>query len=169
MSTGGKIRRTFTDLTNPQQLRELNRQMEWIWNLLFGNLDQKSLSKPFSNKIDETRETATGAANQAFEANAAAGAASKAAASASYDAYLAQTTADYASDTADKAMALSSDALDAVGNIVTSGLTIPVVDELPLPDESMSGKVVIARNENNDAVYVCVLMSGEFVWRSIFV
>lgn len=37
-------RRAFTDLSEPQQIRELNRQMEWIWHQLLGGLTEKALS-----------------------------------------------------------------------------------------------------------------------------
>lgn len=44
MANGNKARKTFTDLSNPQQLRELNRQLEWVWNQLLGGLPAKALS-----------------------------------------------------------------------------------------------------------------------------
>lgn len=43
--TGTNItRRSFTNLSEPQQVRELNRQMEWIWHQLLGGLTEKAFS-----------------------------------------------------------------------------------------------------------------------------
>ena len=43
MSGNPKQRLTLTNLTEPQQLRELNRQLTWIWDQLLGGLSMKSL------------------------------------------------------------------------------------------------------------------------------
>lgn len=37
-------RKTFTNLSEPQQIRELNRQMEWIWHQLLGGLTERAFS-----------------------------------------------------------------------------------------------------------------------------
>lgn len=44
MANTNNARKTFTDLSNPQQLRELNRQLEWVWNQLLGGLSDKAFS-----------------------------------------------------------------------------------------------------------------------------
>ena len=44
MANTNITRRAFTDLSEPQQIRELNRQMEWIWHQLLGGLTEKALS-----------------------------------------------------------------------------------------------------------------------------
>lgn len=38
------IRKDLIDLTKPQQVRELNRQLAWVWSQLLGGLDEKSFS-----------------------------------------------------------------------------------------------------------------------------
>jgi len=50
------VRRTFTDLQNPQQMRELNRQLEWIWKQLLGGLTEKALSSAGKTQITRTVE-----------------------------------------------------------------------------------------------------------------
>lgn len=52
-----KQRITLGNLTEPQQLRELNRQLEWIWNQLLGGLSEKSLSPGLQNVIDSKADT----------------------------------------------------------------------------------------------------------------
>ena len=47
-----KQRVTLNNLTEPQQLRELNRQLEWIWNQLMGGLTQKALSTGLNSLIE---------------------------------------------------------------------------------------------------------------------
>jgi hypothetical protein len=49
-------RLTLSNLTEPQQLRELNRQLEWIWAQLMGGLSKKSLSSGLQNVIDGKAE-----------------------------------------------------------------------------------------------------------------
>ena len=45
-------RLTLSNLTEPQQMRELNRQLEWIWAQLMGGLSRKSLSSGLQSVID---------------------------------------------------------------------------------------------------------------------
>ena len=51
-----KQRVTLSNLNEPQQLRELNRQLEWVWNQLMGGLTQKALSPGLSEAIDSKAE-----------------------------------------------------------------------------------------------------------------
>ena len=44
MANTNNARKTFTNLSDPQQIRELNRQMEWIWHQLMGGLTEKAFS-----------------------------------------------------------------------------------------------------------------------------
>ena len=53
MATGNNIRRTITNLRDPQQIRELNRQLEWIWNQLLGGLTDRAFSAVGRTKITE--------------------------------------------------------------------------------------------------------------------
>ncbi len=52
MSGNGKQRTTLTNLNEPQQMRELNRQLTWIWDQLLGGLGLKSLSSGARKVID---------------------------------------------------------------------------------------------------------------------
>lgn len=52
MSGNAKQRITLTNLTEPQQLRELNRQLSWIWDQLLGGLSMKSLNSGARAVID---------------------------------------------------------------------------------------------------------------------
>ena len=45
MSNNPKQRLTLTNLSESQQMRELNRQLTWIWDQLLGGLSMKSLNK----------------------------------------------------------------------------------------------------------------------------
>jgi len=56
MSAPAKQRLTLSDLSEPQQLRELNRQMEWVWNQLMGGLTRKALSPGLNNVIESKAE-----------------------------------------------------------------------------------------------------------------
>ena len=56
MANINKARKTFTDLSNPQQLRELNRQLEWVWNQLLGGLPAKALSSDGIRTVVSTVE-----------------------------------------------------------------------------------------------------------------
>ena len=56
MTNINKARKTFTDLSNPQQLRELNRQLEWVWNQLLGGLPAKALSSDGIRTVVSTVE-----------------------------------------------------------------------------------------------------------------
>ena len=49
-------RLTLSNLTEPQQMRELNRQLEWIWTQLMGGLSKKSLSSGLQGVIDSKAE-----------------------------------------------------------------------------------------------------------------
>lgn len=80
MSNNPKQRLTLTDLKEPQQIRELNRQLTWIWDQLLGGLSMKSLNAETKETIDskadgavveEIKETADQASK---DANAASGA-----------------------------------------------------------------------------------------------
>lgn len=51
MTDISKTRKTFTDLNNPQQIRELNRQLEWVWNQLLGGLPAKAISDAGMKKV----------------------------------------------------------------------------------------------------------------------
>ena len=55
-ATTPKQRITLNNLNEPQQLRELNRQLEWVWNQLMGGLTQKALSEGLSNVIESKAE-----------------------------------------------------------------------------------------------------------------
>ncbi len=52
-------RLTLSNLTEPQQIRELNRQLEWIWAQLMGGLSKKSLSSGLQSAIDSKAEDET--------------------------------------------------------------------------------------------------------------
>ena len=52
MSRNAKQRTTLTDLKEPQQMRELNRQLTWIWDQLLGGLSLKSLNAGTRKVID---------------------------------------------------------------------------------------------------------------------
>lgn len=54
------IRKTITNLDEPQQIRELNRQLDWVWRQLLGKLDAKSFStKGLSELFGFTRDVFT--------------------------------------------------------------------------------------------------------------
>ena len=59
MSGNPKQRLTLTNLTEPQQLRELNRQLTWIWDQLLGGLSMKSLHGNARAVIDSKAEGET--------------------------------------------------------------------------------------------------------------
>jgi len=50
--SGVKQRVTLNNLSEPQQVRELNRQLSWIWDQLLGGLSMKSLSASARAVID---------------------------------------------------------------------------------------------------------------------
>ena len=50
--SSAKQRTTLTNLSEPQQMRELNRQLSWIWDQLLGGLSMKSLSASARAVID---------------------------------------------------------------------------------------------------------------------
>ncbi|MBQ2955691.1 MAG: hypothetical protein IJE08_04440 [Clostridia bacterium] len=52
MSGNPKQRLTLNNLNEPQQLRELNRQLTWIWDQLLGGLSMKSLNEGARAVID---------------------------------------------------------------------------------------------------------------------
>lgn len=54
------IRKTITNLDEPQQIRELNRQLDWVWRQLLGKLDAKAFStKGISEILGFTRDVFT--------------------------------------------------------------------------------------------------------------
>ena len=58
MSNNPKQRLTLTDLKEPQQIRELNRQLTWIWDQLLGGLSMKSLNTETKETIDSKADGA---------------------------------------------------------------------------------------------------------------
>jgi len=44
MLSTNNTRKQITDLSEPIQIRELNRQLDWIWKTLLGGIDLKNLS-----------------------------------------------------------------------------------------------------------------------------
>ena len=52
-------RLTLSNLAEPQQIRELNRQLEWIWAQLMGGLSRKSLSSALQSAIDNKADGET--------------------------------------------------------------------------------------------------------------
>ena len=57
MSRNTKQRVTLTDLKEPQQIRELNRQLTWIWDQLLGGLSMKSLNAGARKVIDSKADS----------------------------------------------------------------------------------------------------------------
>lgn len=62
--SGGNVspsrqRLMLSNLSEPQQMRELNRQLEWIWAQLMGGLSKKSLSGSLQTIIDSKAEEKT--------------------------------------------------------------------------------------------------------------
>lgn len=53
MANTNNVRRTITNLRDPQQIRELNRQLEWIWNQLLGGLNERAFSAVGRARITE--------------------------------------------------------------------------------------------------------------------
>ena len=53
MASSNTARRQITNLSEPLQIRELNRQLEWIWQQLLGGLTMKSLSE---DGVDQATE-----------------------------------------------------------------------------------------------------------------
>lgn len=56
MANTSTIRRTFTDLTQEVQMRELNRQMDWIWHQLLN----RTVSGEFTDANGKTITVANG-------------------------------------------------------------------------------------------------------------
>ena len=54
MSGNAKQRTTLTNLSEPQQMRELNRQLTWIWDQLLGGLGLKALN-PGARKVIDSK------------------------------------------------------------------------------------------------------------------
>ena len=50
------VRKNIRDLSNPLELRELNRQMEWIWRKILGGLDERAFSDGGIRKVTTTVE-----------------------------------------------------------------------------------------------------------------
>lgn len=57
--SNAKQRITLTNLTEPQQMRELNRQLSWIWDQLLGGLTLKSLNSGTRAVIDSKASSET--------------------------------------------------------------------------------------------------------------
>ena len=53
MASSNSMRRQITNLSEPLQIRELNRQLEWIWQQLLGGLTMKNMS---SDGVDQVTE-----------------------------------------------------------------------------------------------------------------
>ena len=53
MLSTNNTRRQITDLSEPVQVRELNRQLEWIWQQLLGGLNMRNLSKNGVQQVTE--------------------------------------------------------------------------------------------------------------------
>lgn len=54
--TIAKQRQTLTDLQSPQQIRELNRQLEWLWSQVLGGLPLKALTGEAQGVIEAKAE-----------------------------------------------------------------------------------------------------------------
>lgn len=63
MADAKKDRKRLTDLSQPLQMAELNRQMDWIWSQLMGNLPEKALS----GEVRTTIADASGNASEALQ------------------------------------------------------------------------------------------------------
>ena len=63
MADAKKDRKRLTDLSQPLQMAELNRQMDWIWSQLMGNLPEKALS----GEVRTTIADANGNASEALQ------------------------------------------------------------------------------------------------------
>lgn len=50
------VRKNIRDLSNPLELRELNRQMEWIWRKILGGLDERAFSDGGIRQVTTTVE-----------------------------------------------------------------------------------------------------------------
>ena len=59
MSGSAKQRTTLTNLNEPQQMRELNRQLTWIWDQLLGGLSIKSLNSKAQQVINSKAESSS--------------------------------------------------------------------------------------------------------------
>lgn len=59
MNGHAKQRTTLSNLSEPQQMRELNRQLTWIWDRLLGGLSMKSLNAEARAVIDSKAESET--------------------------------------------------------------------------------------------------------------
>ena len=53
MASSSSMRRQITDLSEPLQIRELNRQLEWIWQHLLGGLTMKNMSDSGVEEVTE--------------------------------------------------------------------------------------------------------------------
>ena len=59
MADAKKDRKRLTDLSQPLQMAEFNRQMDWIWSQLMGNLPEKALSGEVRNTIADANGNAS--------------------------------------------------------------------------------------------------------------
>ena len=50
------VRKNIRDLSNPLELRELNRQLEWIWRKILGGLDERAFSDGGIRQVTTTVE-----------------------------------------------------------------------------------------------------------------
>ena len=60
MTSSNSSRKQITDLSQPMQIRELNRQLDWICQQLLGGLTEKAFSKSGINQITERITDVTG-------------------------------------------------------------------------------------------------------------
>ena len=59
-TSSNSVRKTITSLSDPQQIRELNRQLDWVWHQLLGKLDAKAFStKGISQILGYTKDVFT--------------------------------------------------------------------------------------------------------------
>lgn len=56
MSTGSVVRKNLNDLSKPIELRELNRQLDWMWKKILGGLTAKDFSDAGMKNIITTIE-----------------------------------------------------------------------------------------------------------------
>lgn len=60
MPSSHNTRKKLTDLKEPIQMQELNRQIEWVWQHILGGLDIKNFSKAGKLQLGELIRTVTG-------------------------------------------------------------------------------------------------------------
>lgn len=62
-------RKNIRDLSNPQEIRELNRQLDWIWHKLLGALDSKAFSHEFYGQIEKAANDSIEPVKKYIDAN----------------------------------------------------------------------------------------------------